>query len=129
MFSSPILDLKWKRSLIQSVIGVIAGLFIIIGCLAGGSGPKASNRDVWVTVRNATGFESDSLCVLIGIVTAFYGYGIPHWLVNMADVVENPARTIPIALAIQQIGNGFTYALARQLASLFHFQFRELGHG
>jgi len=46
---------------------------------------------------------------LLGLLGPLYAYGPPHWMLNLADEVENPSRSIPIALLAQQIGNILTY--------------------
>lgn len=109
------------------MVVVFLGLFIVIGFLASHPTQMASNklstliyyrhsvcgsdchdRFVWAILQNDTGFSSDGYCVLLGICIALYAYGVPHWLVNLAEDVKNPSRAIPIALAAQQVGNFVT---------------------
>ena len=42
---------------------------------------------------------------LIGLMGPLYAYGPPHWLLNMAEEVQDPSRAIPIAIGAQQAGN------------------------
>lgn len=60
---------------------------------------------MWFDVFNGSGFDSDAMGILIGLLGPIYAYGPPHWLLNMAEDVQNPGRSIPIALGAQQIGN------------------------
>ncbi|KAF2647132.1 putative choline transport protein [Lophiostoma macrostomum CBS 122681] len=94
-----------------SLVGIFGGLFIVVGCLLGGSGAGSSHQFVWTKFQNDSGFASNVYCSLIALGTSLYAYGVPHWLCNLADDVERPDRAIPIALAAQQIGNGVTLFL------------------
>ncbi|OQE09653.1 hypothetical protein PENFLA_c106G05443 [Penicillium flavigenum] len=68
------------------------------------TGDMHSNRFVWVDIVNETGWPN-SLTIVIGLLGPSYAYGPVHWLVTMADEVEKPRRSIPIALLCQQVGN------------------------
>ncbi|KAF2673056.1 amino acid transporter [Microthyrium microscopicum] len=91
----------------------IAAAFLLItflallGVLGKSSTGAASNDFVWKNVVNETGW-STTIGVLIGISNIMYIYGPPHWLLNMAEDVKNPSRSLPIAISIQQVGNIFT---------------------
>ncbi|EXF78095.1 choline transport protein [Colletotrichum fioriniae PJ7] len=90
-----------------SAILLCVTLFVVIGLLVGLPKHTASSESVWKTFENQTGWSKE-IAVLIGIGGPLYGIGPTHWLLNAADEVENPRRSIPIALAIQHIGNILT---------------------
>ncbi|KAH8892790.1 hypothetical protein GQ53DRAFT_645873 [Thozetella sp. PMI_491] len=81
------------------------GLFLTIGLLVGFAPVKESNQIVWFDFQNLTGYESSILCAMLGLLGPVYGFGPPHFLLNMAEDVKNPSRNIPIGLAAQQIGS------------------------
>ncbi|KAH7349745.1 amino acid/polyamine transporter I [Plectosphaerella cucumerina] len=81
------------------------GLFLTIGLLVGFSPTKAPAEIVWFDFQNLTGFESPIICTMLGLLGPIYGFGPPHFLLNMAEDVKNPSRNMPIGLAAQQIGS------------------------
>ncbi|KAH6955784.1 amino acid/polyamine transporter I [Ilyonectria sp. MPI-CAGE-AT-0026] len=81
------------------------GLFVTIGLLVGFAPVKASNQVVWFDFQNLTGYESPIICTMLGLLGPVYGFGPPHFLLNMAEDVKNPSKNMPIALAAQQIGS------------------------
>ncbi|KAL2827872.1 amino acid/polyamine transporter I [Aspergillus pseudoustus] len=88
------------------VFCTLALLVIIIGLLLGLRQPSNIDRAhfVWTDIANSTGWPN-SLAVVIGLTGPLYAYGPVHWLLSMADEVESPRRTIPIAMIYQQVGN------------------------
>ncbi|KAH7121897.1 amino acid/polyamine transporter I [Dactylonectria estremocensis] len=81
------------------------GLFVTIGLLVGFAPVKAADEIVWFDFQNLTGFESPIMCAMLGLLGPIYGFGPPHFILNMAEDVKNPARNLPIGLAAQQIGS------------------------
>jgi amino acid transporter len=59
-------------------------------------------------MQNLSGFDSNVIGAMLGLLGPLYAYGPPHWLLNMAEDVEDPSRAIPIALLAQQAGNVLT---------------------
>lgn len=60
---------------------------------------------VWFDFQNLTGYDSPIICAMLGLLGPVYGFGPPHFLLNMAEDVKNPARNMPIDLAAQPIGS------------------------
>ncbi|KFA50990.1 hypothetical protein S40293_07279 [Stachybotrys chartarum IBT 40293] len=81
------------------------GLFLTIGLLVGFSPARAESHVVFLDFYNLTGFESPVICAMLGLLGPIYGFGPPHFILNMAEDVKNPSRNMPIALAAQQIGS------------------------
>jgi amino acid transporter len=66
------------------------------------------SRFIWTSFENGSGYSSPVMGALLGLLGPLYAYGPPHWMLNLADDVEDPSRSIPIALLSQQIGNIIT---------------------
>ncbi|KAH6995341.1 amino acid/polyamine transporter I [Ilyonectria destructans] len=90
---------------------VFTGLFVTIGLMLGYTTAENSSSFVWSDFQNFTGWN-DGICALLGLSAPMYSYGPVHWLLNMAEEVRDPRRSVPIAIAWQQIGN---------IATLFAF--------
>ncbi|OKL62762.1 hypothetical protein UA08_01326 [Talaromyces atroroseus] len=85
------------------------GLIVTIGVMVGMSnGDRPSNAFIWTSFENGSGYSSPAMGALLGLLGPLYAYGPPHWMLNLADDVKNPSRSIPIALLAQQIGNIIT---------------------
>ena len=60
---------------------------------------------IFTDLINLSGYESPVLCAMLGLLGPIYAFGPPHFLLNMAEDVKNPAKNIPIGLAAQLIGS------------------------
>jgi choline transport protein len=56
---------------------------------------------------------------MLGLLGPIYGFGPPHFILNMAEDVKNPRKNMPIALAAQQIGSTILYAAQSGLDPVF----------
>ncbi|KAL5592823.1 hypothetical protein FOBRF1_013131 [Fusarium oxysporum] len=92
--------------------------FASIGLIVGRADPLAPAELVWSQIQNVTGWPT-GLAMLIGASAPLAGYGPTHWVLNMAEEVKNPRRSIPIAFLIQQVGS---------IVTLFAF-FIAIGYG
>ncbi|KAI6752531.1 hypothetical protein HG530_013900 [Fusarium avenaceum] len=103
----------FKSSRILDKVASFAGFltfalfFAAIGAIIGCADPLASSEIVWSKIENKTGWPT-GLAFLIGTASPLSGYGPTHWMLNMADEVQNPRRSIPIAMFMQQIGSVLT---------------------
>ncbi|KAH6697630.1 amino acid/polyamine transporter I [Plectosphaerella plurivora] len=83
---------------------LFALFFTVIGVVLGGPDELASHEIVWQKIENGTGWPF-GLAVLLGASSPLAGYGPTHWMLNMADDVHDPRRTIPLAILAQQVGS------------------------
>ncbi|KAG5788392.1 hypothetical protein H9Q69_012537 [Fusarium xylarioides] len=113
---------RQSRSLETIALGGAFILFALLltsmGVIIGRADPIASTELVWEKIRNVTGWPT-GLAMLIGASAPLAGYGPTHWVLNMAEEVENPRRSIPIAFLMQQLGS---------IVTLFSF-FIAIGYG
>ncbi|KAI1625938.1 amino acid permease-domain-containing protein [Exophiala viscosa] len=88
------------------IMVLFTGLIVTIGVMVGMSnGDRPPNAFLWTSFENGSGYSSPVMGALLGLLGPLYAYGPPHWMLNLADEVENPKRSIPIALLVGQIGN------------------------
>ncbi|KAK5040241.1 hypothetical protein LTS07_000738 [Exophiala sideris] len=69
------------------------------------NGSNNLNSFLWTSFENGSGYSSPVMGALLGLLGPLYAYGPPHWMLCLADEVENPKRSIPIAMLAGQIGN------------------------
>ncbi|KAK4948554.1 choline transporter [Elasticomyces elasticus] len=88
------------------ILVLTAGLIVTIGVMVGMSrGDRPPNAFLWTSFENGSGYSSPVMGALLGLLGPLYAYGPPHWMLCLADEVENPKRSIPIAMLAGQIGN------------------------
>ncbi|OQU94953.1 hypothetical protein CLAIMM_01230 [Cladophialophora immunda] len=91
------------------IVVLTTGIIVTIGVMVGMSkGDRPSNSFLWISFENGSGYSSPVMGALLGLLGPLYAYGPPHWMLNLADEVRDPRRSIPIALLVQQIGNIIT---------------------
>ena len=79
------------------VIVSLASFFVItIICLAIAH-PKQSSHYVWFNFDNDTGWHSDALVFLLGLINPTYCFGGLDGAVHLAEDCFEPARTVPRA--------------------------------
>lgn len=101
-----------------SVIVSLASFFVIsITCLAI-TQPKQSSYHVWHDFINNTGWDSDALVFLLGLINPTYGFGGLDGAVHLAEDCFEPARTVPRALCSSLVV-GFTTAFFLVVSMLY----------
>ncbi|KAF6788758.1 choline transport protein [Colletotrichum sojae] len=87
---------------------ILFGLFFSsVGVIVGCADPTAPSEFVWSRIQNVSGWPN-SLAFRIGASGPLSGYGPTHWVLNMAEDVDDPRRAIPIAFLMQQLGSVLT---------------------
>ena len=79
----------------------------------------ASNSFVWSDFANLTGWSSDGLVFVMGILNGAYAIGTPCAVAHMAEEVPNPRRSIPIGILAQMsVGTLSTFVFYIALVSI-----------
>jgi choline transport protein len=88
----------WALSLHKLVVTSLAGLFVIfVTCLVR-SPTKQSSEFVWKTFINNSGWSSDGIVFLTGLVNANYIYSGIDGAIHLAEECKNAAVVVPWAL-------------------------------
>ncbi|KAL8747277.1 MAG: hypothetical protein Q9190_000821 [Brigantiaea leucoxantha] len=80
--------------------------------------PKQSGTSVWQGFENDTGWTSNGLVFLMGLINVNYGFAGLDGAVHLAEDCSNAASAIPLALA-SAVGIGFTTTLVFIVAALY----------
>lgn len=76
----------------------LSSVFIIsIACLAVAQ-PKQSSHDVWLDSINKTGWDSDGLVFILGLINPIYGFTGLDGAVHLGEDCFEPAKTVPRAI-------------------------------
>ncbi|CZT46701.1 related to HNM1-Choline permease [Rhynchosporium secalis] len=100
----------------------IAGLVVIIAVLSA-MAPKNNASFVFLEVTNSSGWSSDGVSWLVGLLSAVYPFLGYDAACHLAEEMPNPARNVPIAmlgsvLVNGILGLGFTIILLFSLGDL-----------
>jgi choline transport protein len=96
----------------------LAAFFIIgISCVAISS-PKQSTSYVWTTFYNPTGWHSDGVVFLTGLVSSNYMYAGLDGAIHLAEDCANAAVAVPRAI-ISVIGVGFVTTFLFIIAMIY----------
>lgn len=101
---------------------IVAGFFIsVIVCVVmphvNGTG-YASSKFVWATFDNQSGYKSNGVTFLVGMLNGAFAVGTPDCVSHMAEEIDRAGRNLPIVL-LWQIGVGFITAIA-YMAAMFY---------
>lgn len=101
---------------------IVAGFFIsVVVCAVmpsvNGSG-YASSKFVWATFNNQSGYLSDAVTFLVGMLNGAFAVGTPDCVSHMAEEIDHAGRNLPIVL-LWQIVVGFVTAIA-YMAAMFY---------
>ncbi|RYP27600.1 hypothetical protein DL767_007605 [Monosporascus sp. MG133] len=66
-----------------------------------GRAGRASSAFVWREWRNGTGYTSDGLVFVLGMLNGAFNIGTPDCSTHMAEEVPRPSINIPIAMGVQ----------------------------
>ena len=80
--------------------------------------PKQSGTSVWQGFENDTGWTSNGLVFLMGLINVNYGFAGLDGAVHLAEDCSNAASAIPLALA-SAVGIGFTTTFVFIVAALY----------
>ena len=80
--------------------------------------PKQSSYNVWHSFVNDTGWDSNGLVFLLGLINATYGFGGLDGAVHLGEDCFEPAETVPRALCLSLIV-GFVTAFFFAVATLY----------
>lgn len=110
---------KLSLTLIRAVVALSLGAFftIAIACLAISS-PKQSTSYVWGTFYNPTGWSSDGVVFLTGLVSSNYMYAGLDGAIHLAEDCANAAVAVPRAI-ISVIGIGFVTTFLFTIAMIY----------
>ncbi|KAF3482274.1 choline transporter Hnm1 [Arthroderma uncinatum] len=101
---------------------ILAGVFVtIIVCAVmphyNGKG-YATNDFVWRDWTNTTGYKSDGLVFLIGMLNGAYSVGTSDLTSHMAEEIPNASKNIPRAILAQTV-TGFVTAIPYMIALFY----------
>lgn len=100
-------------------LSIIAFLVFTITCVAE-SNPKPSSVSVWTEFQNTSGWSSDAILFLTGLVNPNFIYSGLDGAVHLAEECSNAAVAIPRAL-ISTIVIGFITAMAFAIAMCYSY--------
>lgn len=66
----------------------------------------ASNSSVWLEWQNLTGWDSDGLVFLMGVLNGAFTIGTPDAATHMSEEVPNPRVNVPWGICAQ-LTSGF----------------------
>lgn len=98
----------------------VTTLIIIFVTVLAASPTKQSAEFVFVKDVNLSGWESDGVAFLVGLVSANWGFSCLDAVTHMAEEVPDPRRNIPKALlatVITGIGTSWPYAIGLMFAT------------
>ncbi|KAL8834325.1 MAG: hypothetical protein Q9176_007553 [Flavoplaca citrina] len=91
----------------QLVLAIVADLKVLISlgavfiisivCLAV-TQPKQPSHEVWYNFTNDTGWQSDGLVFLLGLINPIYGFGGLDGAVHLGEDCFEPAKAVPRAI-------------------------------
>ncbi|KAG6809947.1 hypothetical protein H0H92_013983 [Tricholoma furcatifolium] len=98
---------------------ILSGVFItVIVCAVmphvNGTG-YISNKDIWDTWSNGTGYKSQGFVFVMGMLNGAYSIGVPDCSSHLAEEIPKPSRNIPKAVLAQMtVGfiSGILYMIA-----------------
>lgn len=90
--------LQWKRPLTAIVIISLGGFFVILVTCLARSDNKQSDEFVWKTFVNNSGWPSDGIVFLTGLVNANYVYSGLDGAIHLAEECKNAAVAVPRAI-------------------------------
>ncbi|KIW04345.1 uncharacterized protein PV09_04635 [Verruconis gallopava] len=102
------------------VIGLVGFFVIFITCLVR-SPTKQSSEFVWATFQNNSGWSSDGVVFLTGLVNANYIYSGVDGAIHLAEECKNAARAVPQAL-MSTIIIGFVTSFAFVVGMVYSMQ-------
>lgn len=101
---------------------ILSGVFItIIVCAVmphvNGTG-YMSDKDIWSTWSNGTGYESQGFVFVMGMLNGAYSVGTPDCSSHLAEEIPKPSRNIPKAV-LAQMAVGFTTGILYMIAIFY----------
>lgn len=112
---------KGVKKTVHLVFVSLASFFAIsITCLVLAE-PKQSSYQVWHSFINDTGWSSNGLVFLLGLINPTYGFGGLDGAVHLAEDCFEPAKTVPRALCCSLVV-GFATAFVLVLSMLYSVQ-------
>ncbi|KAF2651592.1 choline transporter [Lophiostoma macrostomum CBS 122681] len=91
---------------------VIGGWFvtlIVVGVMSAQGGRSHASSDfVWRKWQNETGYTSNGLVFVLGMLNGSFAIGTPDCTTHMSEEIPKPERNIPKAMGIQMISSFLT---------------------
>lgn len=100
-------------------MSIIAFFVITITCVAESS-PKPSNQSVWTEFVNSSGWSSDGVLFLTGLVNPNFIYSGLDGAIHLAEECTNAATAIPRAL-MSTVVIGFVTSFAFAVAMCYSY--------
>lgn len=100
-------------------MSIIAFLVCTITCVAE-SNPKQSNESVWIQFENTSGYSSDAIVFLTGLVNPNFIYSGLDGAIHLAEECTNATTSIPRAL-VSTVVIGFATALGFGIAMCYSY--------
>ncbi|KAL1976671.1 hypothetical protein VTN31DRAFT_2953 [Thermomyces dupontii] len=101
-----------RLALILSMGGMVVTI-IVLAVMP--RGRHASNESVWGTFYNETGWSSDGICFLTGLLNAAFAVGVPDCISHLAEEVPRPEVKVPQGIMLQMLtafSTSFVYLIA-----------------
>lgn len=100
-------------------MSIIAFFVFTITCIAE-SNPKQSNQVVWTTFKNTSGWSSDAIVFLTGLVNPNFIYSGLDGAIHLAEECTNAAVAVPRAL-MSTVVIGFATGLAFAITMCYSY--------
>ena len=96
----------------------LSSVFIISITFLAVAQPKQSSRSVWLGFSNETGWKSDGLVFLLGLINPIYGFGGLDGAVHLGEDCFEQAKTVPRAI-VNSLVVGFITTFFFAIAMLY----------
>ncbi|PYH97068.1 putative choline transporter Hnm1 [Aspergillus ellipticus CBS 707.79] len=117
LFGNKIIPALNKFSLFYLQLGWLVVLVTVVACA-----PTHQNSDfVFKTWINNTGWKSNGICFITGLVNPLYSLGGLDGITHITEEMPNPSRNAPLAIGIT-IAIAFTTGLTYLIALMFSVQ-------
>ncbi|CEN60862.1 amino acid/polyamine transporter I [Aspergillus pseudodeflectus] len=117
LFGNKIIPALNKFSLFYLQIGWLVVLITVVACAPTHQSPKFVFR-TWV---NNTGWDSNVICFITGLVNPLYSLGGLDGVTHITEEMPNPSRNAPLAIGIT-LTIAFTTGLTYLIALMFSVQ-------
>lgn len=106
-----------KINMFLVVLSLTSFAIVVITCLIMAE-PKQPSASVWQSFENNTGWGSNGVVFLMGLINVNYGFGGLDGAVHLAEDCTNAASAVPLALA-SAVAIGFSTTFVFVVATLY----------
>ncbi|RAL14722.1 amino acid transporter [Aspergillus homomorphus CBS 101889] len=99
----------------------LGSFFVILIVVPARAASHTSPNFVFASFSNATGWQSDGIAFIVGLINANWGFSCLDAAVHLAEEIQHPERMVPIAI-MGVIAIGFVTSFAFVLSMMFSVQ-------